>query len=345
MVPVITLAIPVYNAEAYIECALRSALDQDFSLPYEVLVIDDCGDDGSMAIVSQVLRQHNRGHAVRIVRHSGNQGLGAARNTAIEQAQGRYLFFLDADDWLMPECLSHLYALAEHEQADVVAGSTLECKNDEMHDRYPLADRVVRREAAGVWMAAEDIFMNIEVWNKLFSLDFLRQYGIRTVHRIMEDSVFDFVVRAKAQCIVLSSHVTLCYRIHNDSILGRLIGQKATDEAVYTYCDIVRQVKQLVAERFHDIDGIYDLYCLRLFYSFRSLRRMQLSSEQESYVETHVRGFLDFVPSIRSLHQGAFRLAYLICRLKGNDWRAFEHAYDQRYSRLSYYLKRLLIRL
>ena len=340
--PAITLAIPVYNAEAYVEQSLRSALDQDFELPYEVLVVDDCGTDKSMEVVHHVMEQHPRRNLVRTIRHPRNLGLGAARNTAIDQAHGKYLFFLDADDWLTIDCLSHLYALAEHHQSDVTAGSTKQYQHGEILPRYSLCDKIVAHEAAGVWMVVHDIFMNIEMWNKLFLLDFLRQHHIQTVHRIMEDSVFDFQVRALARSIVLTSHITHFYNIHEISILGNLFGHQATDEAVSTYCDIIHQVQQLITLHYLDIDGIYDVYALRLFYTFHSLTRMQLNDAQEKYVRESLHGFLDFIPSMRSLHQGAFRMAWLACRLKGGDWRAFEHAYNNRYSRQAYYLKRLL---
>lgn len=340
--PAITIAIPIYNAEAYIERSLLSALNQDFASTYEVLVVDDCCIDDSMLTVRRIAEKHPRGSIVRTVKHEENRGLGAARNTAIDEAKGHYLLFLDADDWLTTDCLSHLYALAQQEQADVTAGSTDQVEQEETSLLYRLDNKVIRHEAAGVWMAAHDTFMNIEVWNKLFRLDFLRQHRICTTHRIMEDSVFDFNVRALAQTIVLTSHTTLFYRIHEDSILGKLFGHEATDEAVGIYCDIIRQVQQLINQRYHDIDGIYDLYSLRLFYTFHSLRRMRLTPKQEDYVKSALRGFLDFIPSIRSLHQGAFRMSYLSCLLHRKDWRAFEKAYDNRFSRKAYYLKRLL---
>lgn len=90
---VITIAIPVYNVEKYIEKSLLSALNQDFAFPYEILIIDDCGSDKSMQIVNRILNEHERGRYARIIRHSTNLGLGPARNTAIENASGKYLFF------------------------------------------------------------------------------------------------------------------------------------------------------------------------------------------------------------------------------------------------------------
>lgn len=340
--PEITIAIPIYNVERFVEKSLRSALDQDFQLLYEILIVDDRGNDRSREIVERIIAEHSRGELVRIFEHKENLGLGAARNTAIDQASGKYLFFLDSDDWITPDCLSHLYALAEKNNAEVVAGSTNEVENGEIKLRYPLRNQIIKHEAAGVWMNAEDIFMNIEVWNKLFRVDFLRKNQIRTAHRIMEDSIFDFNMRALANTIVLSSHITLYYNIHEGSILGRLFDQKASDEAIFTYCDIIKKVQQLIADRYHDIEGIYDLYCLRLFYAFYSIKKMHLTEEQEISINENLKGFVRFIPGIRYLKQGAFRCAYLACKITGGGWRTFEYIYDKRYTRRMHCLTKVL---
>ncbi len=340
--PEITLAIPVYNVEKHVAKSLHSALDQDFGLRYEVLIIDDRGEDRSIDIVGQVKAEHPHGGIVRIVRHGENLGLGAARNTAIDEARGRYLYFLDSDDCITRDCLTHLHALAEAHQADVVAGSTDEVRGGQVRQLYRLKDLVVRHEAAGVWMNAADTFMNIECWNKLYRLDFLRRNQIRTTHRIMEDSVFDFNVRALASTIVLTSHVTHYYNIREDSILGNLFGREASDEALSTYCDIIRQVQQLIAQRYHGIAGIYDLYCLRLFYAFYSIKKMHLTEEQEISINENLKGFVRFIPGIRYLKQGAFRCAYLACKITGGGWRTFEYIYDKRYTRRMHCLTKVL---
>ncbi len=338
----ISLAIPVYNVEGYVEKSLRSALDQDFMLPYEILIVDDRGRDGSMDVVRHVAIEHPRGKIVRIIQHEKNLGLGAARNTAIDLAKGKYLFFLDSDDWITTDCLSHLYSLAEKNQAEVVAGSTNEVENGRERILYPLKDQVIKHEAAGVWMNAKDIFMNIECWNKLISLDFLRKNHIRTTHRIMEDSIFDFNMRALASSIVISSHVTHYYNTREGSILGNLFGSKASDDALFTYCDIIKKVQQLIIEKYRDIEGIYDLYGLRLFYAFYSIKKMQLSKKQEEFIKNNLRGFLAFIPGIRYLKQSALRCAWLACRITGENWRSFEYVYDKRYTRGMRYFKKIL---
>ena len=91
----VTLSMPIYNVAPYVERALLSALNQTFE-SIEFLLVDDRGTDNSMDIVRRIIKDHPRGKDVRIIEHPHNIGLGATRNTAIDNAQGEYLFFMDS---------------------------------------------------------------------------------------------------------------------------------------------------------------------------------------------------------------------------------------------------------
>lgn len=118
----VTIGIPVYNVEKYIRLTMDSALAQTFD-SIEFLVLDDCGTDSSMDIVREYQRTHPRGMDIRIVRQPQNGGLGRARNRIIEEASGRYLYHLDADDAIAPDTIALLYAEAVKYDADMVYGS------------------------------------------------------------------------------------------------------------------------------------------------------------------------------------------------------------------------------
>ena len=339
--PEVSIAIPVYNVKDYIERSMLSALNQNFAYPFEILVIDDCGTDGSIDIVKHLMSSHSRGHCIRILRQEKNMGPGAARNVALEQARGKYFFFLDSDDLMAPNCLSHLHALAEENHADFVVGSSDQIEKEFPSPRYNLTDQIIRKDAAGVYMFVHDIFMNIEVWNKLFRMDFLRKNNIRTTHTIMEDSIFDFHLRALAKVIVLSSEVTYYYNVREGSIMTSRFGHEASDETIFIYCDIIHHVQKLIREKYHDIEGIYDLYGLRLAYSFYSFKQIKITPSQEKYIDEQMKGFNAFIPSMHTLKLGIFRYAYLKCKLTGEDWRTFGDVYAERYTKK----KRIIARI
>ena len=88
----VTIGIPVYNAEKYIERCLISVLDQTFE-DFEVLVVDDRGTDNSIQKVEEIANNHVNGKKLRIVHHDRNKGVAEARNTIIDEASGKYLYF------------------------------------------------------------------------------------------------------------------------------------------------------------------------------------------------------------------------------------------------------------
>ena len=118
----VTIGIPVYKAVNYVSETLMSALNQNFE-SLEFLILDDCGNDGSMDIVYSIACTHHRNKDIHILRQPRNMGIGEARNRIIDEAQGRYLFFLDSDDILPPEAIRVMYDAAVKYEAQIVYGS------------------------------------------------------------------------------------------------------------------------------------------------------------------------------------------------------------------------------
>ncbi|MHC5034449.1 MAG: glycosyltransferase family 2 protein, partial [Planctomycetota bacterium] len=112
--PLISVVIPVYNAERYIEQAVRSALDQQGDV--EVVLVEDGSTDGSLAACERLATDCDR---VRLVRHPGgeNKGPGASRNLGIRESKGEYVAFLDADDYYLPGRFDRDMEIMEKEPA------------------------------------------------------------------------------------------------------------------------------------------------------------------------------------------------------------------------------------
>ena len=116
--PKISVVIPLYNTEKYIEECLTSLLDQTMQ-DFEVIVVDDCSTDRSAAIVDGM--RDKFGDRLTLIRLKKNNGEpGTPRNIGIKFAVGKYLYFVDSDDILMPESLNVLYTTAEQMNTEVV---------------------------------------------------------------------------------------------------------------------------------------------------------------------------------------------------------------------------------
>lgn len=109
----VSVIVPIYNTRPFLEECVRSILNQQFSEPFEVLLVDDGATDGCDVLCDELAAQDRR---IRVF-HQENQGLSGARNTGIDAARGRYYAFVDADDVVRPGYLQALYDACETHDA------------------------------------------------------------------------------------------------------------------------------------------------------------------------------------------------------------------------------------
>jgi glycosyltransferase involved in cell wall biosynthesis len=210
----VTIGIPVYRAAGYIEHTMESALNQTFS-DIEYLVVDDCGEDGSILVVEKLRLNHPRGKDIRILYNDQNCGVGATRNRIIDEAQGRYLFFLDSDDLIEPETIQILVNKVKEYKPDVVYGSLdrIDLVNDSPTKSYILPDQSLlsNGEMANYAFQNYDGFQ-ISVCNCLMNLYFLRSNQLRFIDtQFWEDLAFTYEMVTKVNRAVLVSDITYHY--------------------------------------------------------------------------------------------------------------------------------------
>lgn len=240
----VTLAMPVYNVEKYVEKALLSALDQTFP-NIEYLIIDDKGQDNSMGIVKKIISEHPRGKDVRIIDHIINQGTGATKNSAIKEAQCEYIFFMDSDDEITPNCIELLYNKIIQENTDLVIGNYIrtDCSSKKIISQTNLPNTTIRKEYALSYL---DGFY-VQTWNKLYKKSILKDIKCIPHHR-NEDIWFSFQLTLKAQSVAVVPQITYNYIERANSI----VTQKMNDfyaqqnlEILNAECNIVKETKNL----------------------------------------------------------------------------------------------------
>ena len=119
----LTLAICVYNAERYIEETLKSVMNQTFQ-GFELLIVDDCSTDGSVALVERFFEENPRQY--EMVRFEVNCGIGYARHFAERHAKTKYMMFLDSDDVLYPNAVETMYEKIKSDEDLMAVGCYLE---------------------------------------------------------------------------------------------------------------------------------------------------------------------------------------------------------------------------
>jgi glycosyltransferase involved in cell wall biosynthesis len=118
----VTIGIPMYNVENFIERTMNSALSQTYQ-SIEYLVLDDGSDDRTLEVILKLQANHPRGNDIYIITHAENMGVSIARNRILEESQGEFLFFLDSDDIIREDAISLMMTQVKEHGADIVFGS------------------------------------------------------------------------------------------------------------------------------------------------------------------------------------------------------------------------------
>lgn len=117
--PLVSIIIPVYNVEKYVGRCLSSALAQTYSNT-EVVIVNDCTPDSSMAVIEELLSSSPSKDKVRIISHQRNCGLAVARNTGVEAAAGEFVMHLDSDDYIEADTVEKAVRCMNDNDADAV---------------------------------------------------------------------------------------------------------------------------------------------------------------------------------------------------------------------------------
>lgn len=219
--PKVSVIVPVHNAEKYLEQCLNSILGQTLK-DIEVICVNDKSTDGSAAILDSYAANEPR---LRVLQSPG-LGAGGARNIGLESAQGKYLSFLDADDFFEPDMLESAVAKAEEDQSDIVVyGSWL---YDTMRQANRQAKWMLNTECLpeGRPFAPSEIadcLFNVfgnYTWNKLFRTSLVREKGVlfQEISRT-NDLFFTCTALTQADLISVIDKIFVHYRIATQTSL------------------------------------------------------------------------------------------------------------------------------
>lgn len=198
----VSIIIPVYNKEDYIERCICSVMNQTYRC-LEVILIDDCSPDGSMAVAKRVIAESENSKDLEFVflKHEKNLGLSEARNTGIRAASGDYLFFLDSDDAFTPSCISLMMEQVRmHPDVELVQGYTVSVPDDIYYHTEELG-RMGYWESNLLYVYEMNRMQNfpITAWNKLLNRDFVVRNNLFFMKGIIhEDLHWMFYV---ARCV------------------------------------------------------------------------------------------------------------------------------------------------
>lgn len=180
-VPYLSVIIPLYNKETEIKRSIDSVLNQEFS-DFELIVVNDGSTDSSQVVVESI-----KDERIKLI-NQPNGGVSAARNRGVEEAAGKYVVFLDADDKFLPKAFN---LLEEDKTADIIIGSFVRTDKDGIIDRNQnnKIDGIVENNFKSYWR--REIFLRMG--NMFIKREILKQKGgLRTDMTLFEDTEWKF---------------------------------------------------------------------------------------------------------------------------------------------------------
>lgn len=219
----ISVIIPVYNVQPYLERCVSSVCSQTYS-NLQIVLVDDGSTDESGSLCDKLSEADSR---IQVI-HKDNGGLSDARNAGLEMAKGEYISFVDSDDWLEPEFFELLLCAILRFSADIAGCEYRRCSVMEPFDHSSEEGRFIAYDRI---TAMEGLIVNqIQqvVWNKLYVKSILR--GLRFEKgKYHEDEFWSYQVFARIRKYVSVDYVGYHYFQRTDSIMGEKYSLKRLD--------------------------------------------------------------------------------------------------------------------
>ena len=262
----ISIILPIYNVERYLKSALDSIINQTIGVEnLEVIMVDDCSDDGSRYIVQDYAERYENFIGIYLNQNSG--GAGKPRNIGLKNVTSDYILFLDPDDELMPNCCEDLYKELVDKNADIVTGNAL-CvfKNETLLDlnyNEKFYEIVPNKNL--------ELFKPFRVWGTLFKKSLIFDNELNFINvPTNEDTYFVYSCFFKANKIIylndyigvkhyergLDEHISLTHNFNYGHIIGTI--------------DAFEKILFLIHESDPIKDYEYDPFLLNIYVRFNN---------------------------------------------------------------------------
>ena len=272
--PKVSILIPIYGVEQYIERCAISLFEQSYD-NIEYIFVDDATKDDSVAVLERVIdRYPNRKPAAKIIHHPVNKGISAARNTAVAVCTGDYLIHVDSDDYIATQAVKHLVERAITTNADIVLFDTTVLTNNGIIIRqvsYSDKTTYIKRLLQHTEQCAH--------WNKFYRSDFYKQSGIQSCEniRLAEDYAVTPRLVHEAQTIAVLHEPLYFYETRNQSSYMHNLSRSAI-ESHY-------QADKVLVDWFHNVSDASLYKDVVDVLPIRSMVSLIKNSDQAGWIE------------------------------------------------------------
>lgn len=217
----VSIIMPVYNVEQYVETSIKSVLNQTYK-EYELIVINDGSTDNSLRILKQYESKYDK---VRVY-STPNQGLAQARNEGLKHAKGQYVYFIDSDDAIVSNFLEIMIDTIKREKSDLICFNFQRCKfisESKLNTVFENKNSITVASKGAMILRAADM-IHMQAWSYFMETDLLKKNKISfTEGRLFEDIDFSVkIIASSSNVTIVKTDIPLyLYRFRNDSISSR----------------------------------------------------------------------------------------------------------------------------
>lgn len=265
--PLVSVIIPVYNAEKYLVRCIQSALDQTYP-DLEIILVDDGSTDSSTSICRRFYFNFSK---IKYIRKE-NGGLSSARNCGIREAKGKYLFFLDADDYLHCQGMETLVRIAEESGAEITVGSHFKFRDSSLSAQLLALEKFNSKLPYGTWSgkdAARRMLLQKKIpdnsaWGKLYLKSLFQTFSFRENTTYEDLDIIPFMAFSCRQ-VAFTLRKIYFYRQHPDSYLHNFSSQRkdvlsVTERIENHFAEYIKMKKAAQSRRFSACFNILLLY-------------------------------------------------------------------------------------
>lgn len=220
MAPYFSVILPIYNVERYLQRCVQSVLGQQFT-DYEIILVDDGATDGCPELCDRLARENR---CIRVL-HKENGGLSSARNAGLQLAKGRYVWWVDSDDWIQPDALQSLYDATEKHSPDMVKFNHFRVEGENSIPVLSIAaagfyadDQCRELLKQGCYTAGKFV---LSAWSHVYRREFLLDRGLTFVSERLvgsEDYLFNLESYLLAEAVTVVSDVLYSYELRQGSL-------------------------------------------------------------------------------------------------------------------------------
>lgn len=283
----LSIIIPFYNVEQYITQCLDSVYNQDIpEEEYEVICVNDASPDNSRDIVKEYQKNHKN---LILVEHEVNKKLGAARNTGRRAAQGKYIWNVDSDDMIAPNCLREMLNMCEKSDLDVL-----------IFDNYRFRDDILV-ENNEHWDAEMTVCSGVEfwqqqgirkqskisqVWTQVYKRSYMNEYQIYSPEiNMSEDIPYAYASILLGQRVMAIDKPYYVYRDNNASLSRELISAP-TPNMVYENCFVCTKCIDDICKRIPKseqkvLDSVHMIERYMVLSLWKYVEKMSAEAEKE----------------------------------------------------------------